>query len=134
MQKELDRCLQDVKQKQNELKKLSDLLNSLMKLRKARRESAVRKGQQPEALNDELFSSAFDAIKIQLDFSTKECYDEEKSLRQFLSEEQKKQEEEAKRKRILQEKEKEEWWRNERWEVLFGPQGKLQMLVKICIV
>ncbi|KAA0722859.1 Programmed cell death protein 7 ES18 [Triplophysa tibetana] len=100
-----DAVLCEVRKKQADTKRIQDILKSLEKLRKLRKEAAARRGMFPETQSDETFEGHLERLRCLISKRTAIYAAEEKALRVMLEGEQ---EEERKRDReIRQKKEKE---------------------------
>nr|XP_060611603.1 programmed cell death protein 7 [Anolis sagrei ordinatus] len=98
-----DSVLSEVRKKQADTKRMSEILRGLEKLRKLRKEAAGRKGVCPPAAADEAFENEVQSLRASIKKRT-ELYDaEERALRVMLEGEQ-----EEERKRDLEKKQRKE--------------------------
>ncbi|XP_075131911.1 programmed cell death protein 7 [Leptodactylus fuscus] len=115
-----DHVLGEVRKKQNDVKKMLDVLKSLEKLRKLRKEAAGRKGVFPPPSADETFTDHVKRLRTMV-HKRSALYDaEEKTLRVILEGEQEEERQREKDKRLKKEKEKALQKQRELDSVLFG--------------
>ncbi|KAJ8340337.1 hypothetical protein SKAU_G00349700 [Synaphobranchus kaupii] len=107
MKKAADSVLSEVRKKQADAKRMLDILRSLEKLRKLRKEAAGRKGVFPEKEADEVFEGHVDRLRKLIRKRTAVYAAEEKALRVMLEGEQ--EEERKREKEKLQKKEREKF-------------------------
>uniref|UniRef100_A0ABM5EX29 Programmed cell death protein 7 n=1 Tax=Pogona vitticeps TaxID=103695 RepID=A0ABM5EX29_9SAUR len=98
-----DSVLSEVRKKQADTKRITEILRGLEKLRKLRKEAAGRKGVCPPPAADEAFENEVQAFKTLIKKRTELYEAEERALRVMLEGEQ-----EEERKRDLEKKEKKE--------------------------
>lgn len=98
-----DSVLSEVRKKQADTKRMVDILGSLEKLRKLRKEAAARKGVCPPPSADEAFENQVESLRTLLKNRTELYEAEERALRVMLEGEQ-----EEERKRELEKKQKKE--------------------------
>lgn len=124
VRKDLDEYLSDIRQKQQNAQRYLDIFNAMAKLRKARCETAVRKGKSPppETHND-VFKTAHNSACKRLREFISGCKSEENFMRKYLTEEHEAEERRIQDK-LKEEKEKKVTdWKAERSQVLFGSEG-----------
>ncbi|XP_040270204.1 programmed cell death protein 7 [Bufo bufo] len=115
-----DHVLWEVRKKQNDVKKMLDVLKSLEKLRKLRKEAAGRKGVFPPPSADETFSNHIKRLRT-LVHKRSALYDaEEMTLRVILEGEQEEERQRESDKRLKKEKEKTLQKQRELDSILFG--------------
>ncbi|KAG5849064.1 hypothetical protein ANANG_G00106080 [Anguilla anguilla] len=115
-----DSVLSEVRKKQADAKRMLDILRSLEKLRKLRKEAAGRKGIFPEKEADEVFEGHVERLRKLIRKRTTVYDAEEKALRVMLEGEQ---EEERKKEQEKRQKKEREKFLQKKWEVetmLFG--------------
>ncbi|KAM9532700.1 programmed cell death protein 7 [Guaruba guarouba] len=98
-----DSVLSEVRKKQADTKRMVDILRTLEKLRKLRKEAAARKGVCPPPSADEAFETQVESLKTLLKNRTELYEAEERALRVMLEGEQ-----EEERKREMEKKQKKE--------------------------
>ncbi|XP_015728823.1 programmed cell death protein 7 [Coturnix japonica] len=98
-----DSVLSEVRKKQADTKRMVDILGSLEKLRKLRKEAAAKKGVCPPPSADEAFENQVESLRALLQNRTELYEAEERALRVMLEGEQ-----EEERKREMEKKEKKE--------------------------
>ncbi|XP_042731541.1 programmed cell death protein 7 isoform X1 [Lagopus leucura] len=98
-----DSVLSEVRKKQADTKRMVDILGSLEKLRKLRKEAAARKGVCPPPSADEAFENQVESLRALLKNRTELYEAEERALRVMLEGEQ-----EEERKREMEKKQKKE--------------------------
>ncbi|XP_072202033.1 programmed cell death protein 7-like isoform X3 [Excalfactoria chinensis] len=98
-----DSVLSEVRKKQADTKRMVDILGSLEKLRKLRKEAAAKKGVCPPPSADEAFENQVESLRALLKNRTELYEAEERALRVMLEGEQ-----EEERKREMEKKEKKE--------------------------
>uniref|UniRef100_A0A3B3T8Y8 Programmed cell death 7 n=1 Tax=Paramormyrops kingsleyae TaxID=1676925 RepID=A0A3B3T8Y8_9TELE len=115
-----DSVLSEVRKKQADAKRMTDVLRSLEKLRRLRKEAAAKKGVHPEKEADEVFEGHLERLRRLIRKRTAVYAAEEKALRVMLEgerEEERKREQERKHRK---EREKQLQRRREVECVLFG--------------
>lgn len=123
-----DHVLAEVRKKQNDVKKMLDVLKALEKLRKLRKEAAGRKGVCPPPSADETFTNHVKRLRTMV-HSRSALYDaEEKTLRVILEGEQEEERQREKDKRLKKEKEKTFQKQRELDSILFGDTEPLHSL------
>ncbi|XP_044139110.1 programmed cell death protein 7 [Bufo gargarizans] len=123
-----DHVLCEVRKKQNDVKKMLDVLKSLEKLRKLRKEAAGRKGVFPPPSADETFSNHIKRLRT-LVHKRSALYDaEEMTLRVILEGEQEEERQRESDKRQKKEKEKTLQKQRELDSILFGDADPLPSL------
>ncbi|XP_019624144.1 PREDICTED: programmed cell death protein 7-like [Branchiostoma belcheri] len=125
LKKEVDDTLSEVRRKQSEATKSTELLKSLGKLRKLRKEANERKGVKTSSEAERLFECKLqDYIEMMVDRS-KMYGEEERMLRAVVEEEQ--EEERERYRRARKKKEEKEARKKEarQLEMLFGPTDPL---------
>ncbi|NXL86206.1 PDCD7 protein, partial [Alectura lathami] len=98
-----DSVLSEVRKKQADTKRMLDILAALEKLRKLRKEAAIRKGLCPPPSADEAFENQVESLRTLLKNHTQLYEAEERALRVMLEGEQ-----EEERKREMENKQKKE--------------------------
>ncbi|CAL8246557.1 unnamed protein product [Lota lota] len=98
-----DAVLCEVRKKQADVKRMQDILRSLEKLRKLRKEAASRKGISPDADSEQEFGGQLERLRALIRTRTAVYAAEEKALRVMLEGEQ-----EEERKRDLEERQRKE--------------------------
>eukprot|EP00058_Branchiostoma_floridae_P001219 XP_002586707.1 hypothetical protein BRAFLDRAFT_77467 [Branchiostoma floridae] len=125
LKKEVDDTLSEVRRKQSEATKSMDLLRSLGKLRKLRKEANERKGVKTSSETERLFECKLQDYVEMMDDRSKMYAEEERMLRAVVEEEQ---EEERERYRQARKKKEEREARKKearQLEMLFGPADPL---------
>ncbi|XP_073424949.1 programmed cell death protein 7 [Dendrobates tinctorius] len=123
-----DYVLGEVRKKQNDVKKMLDVLKSLEKLRKLRKEAAGRRGVCPPPSADETFTNRINRLRTMV-HKRSALYDaEEKTLRVIVEGEQEEERQRAKDKRLKKEKEKTLQKQRELDCILFGDAESLPSL------
>ncbi|XP_056427725.1 programmed cell death protein 7 [Hyla sarda] len=123
-----DSVLGEVRKKQNDVKKMLDVLKALEKLRKLRKEAAGRKGVHPPPSADETFANHIKRLRTMV-HKRSALYDaEEKTLRVILEGEQEEERQREKDKRQRKEKEKILQKQRELDSILFGDTEPLPAL------
>ncbi|XP_061102109.1 programmed cell death protein 7 [Conger conger] len=115
-----DSVLSEVRKKQADAKRMLDILRSLEKLRKLRKEAAGRKGVFPETEADEVFEGHVERLRKLIQKRNVVYAAEEKALRVMLEGEQ---EEERKKEQERRQKKDREKFLQKKWEaetMLFG--------------
>ncbi|XP_075063748.1 programmed cell death protein 7 [Mixophyes fleayi] len=115
-----DGVLAEVRKKQSDAKKMLDVLKSLEKLRKLRKEAAGRKGVFPPASADDTFKNHTDKLRTMVHKRTALYDAEERALRVILEGEQEEERQRDKDKRLRKEKEKVLQKQRELDSILFG--------------
>nr|XP_057909402.1 programmed cell death protein 7-like isoform X1 [Doryrhamphus excisus] len=93
-----DSVLSEVRKKQSDIKRMQDILRSLEKLRKLRRDAASRKGITTEHESEEVFQSQLDKLRRVMKTRTVIYTAEEKALMVMLDSMQEEQRRELKKK------------------------------------
>ncbi|XP_016401306.1 programmed cell death protein 7 [Sinocyclocheilus rhinocerous] len=101
-----DAVLSEVRKKQADAKRMLDILKSLEKLRKLRKEAAARKGMFPGKESDERFEGHLERLRSLIRKRTAVYATEEKALRVMLEGEQEEERKRDREKRLKKEKEK----------------------------
>ncbi|XP_059362575.1 programmed cell death protein 7 [Carassius carassius] len=101
-----DAVLSEVRKKQADAKRMLDVLKSLEKLRKLRKEAAARKGMFPGKESDERFEGHLERLRSLIHKRTAVYATEEKALRVMLEGEQEEERKRDREKRLKKEKEK----------------------------
>ncbi|KAK2913396.1 hypothetical protein Q8A67_001795 [Cirrhinus molitorella] len=101
-----DAVLSEVRKKQSDAKRMQDILKSLEKLRKLRKEAAARKGMFPGQESDERFEGHLERLRSLIRKRTGVYATEEKALRVMLEGEQEEERKRDREKRQKKEKEK----------------------------
>ncbi|XP_043533265.1 programmed cell death protein 7 [Chiloscyllium plagiosum] len=115
-----DGVLSEVRKKQADAKRLTDILRALEKLRKLRKEAAARKGVQPPPSADETFEHHIERLR-KLIKKRSELYDaEERALRVMLEGEQEEERKRENEKKLRKEREKLEKQQHEVEIMMFG--------------
>ncbi|XP_069819490.1 programmed cell death protein 7 [Dendropsophus ebraccatus] len=123
-----DGVLGEVRKKQNDVKKMLDVLKALEKLRKLRKEAAGRKGVCPPPSADETFTNHIKRLRTMV-HNRSALYDaEEKTLRVILEGEQEEERQRENDKRQRKEKEKILQKQRELDSILFGDTEPLPSL------
>ncbi|KAG1959533.1 programmed cell death protein 7 [Pimephales promelas] len=106
MKKAADAVLSEVRKKQADAKRMLDILKSLEKLRKLRKEAAARKGMFPGKPSDDIFDGHLERLRSLIRKRTAIYATEEKALRVMLEGEQEEERKRDREKRLKKEKEK----------------------------
>ncbi|XP_072326696.1 programmed cell death protein 7 isoform X1 [Scyliorhinus torazame] len=115
-----DSVLSEVRKKQADAKRLTDILRALEKLRKLRKEAAARKGVQPPPSADQTFEHHIERLR-KLIKKRSELYDaEERALRVMLEGEQEEERKRENEKKLKKEREKLEKQQREMESMMFG--------------
>lgn len=101
-----DAVLSEVRKKQADSKRMLDILKSLEKLRKLRKEAASRKGMFPGKASDDIFEGHLERLRSLIRKRTAVYAAEEKALRVMLEGEQEEERKRDREKRLKKEKEK----------------------------
>ncbi|KAJ4947534.1 hypothetical protein JOQ06_009569 [Pogonophryne albipinna] len=101
-----DSVLCEVRKKQADVKRMQDILRSLEKLRKLRKEAASRKGVSTERECDEAFSSRLEQLRCVMKRRTGIYSAEEKALMVMLEGEQEEERRREQEKQVKKEREK----------------------------
>ncbi|ROI48926.1 Programmed cell death protein 7 [Anabarilius grahami] len=101
-----DAVLSEVRKKQADAKRMLDILKSLEKLRKLRKEAAARKGMFPGKESDDIFEGHLERLRSLIRKRTAVYATEEKALRVMLEGEQEEERKRDREKRLKKEKEK----------------------------
>ncbi|MBN3308946.1 PDCD7 protein, partial [Amia calva] len=115
-----DSVLSEVRKKQADTKRMVDILNSLEKLRKLRKEAAARKGIFPEKEADEIFDGHLARLRKLIGSRTSVYDAEEKALRVMLEGEQEEERKREQERRQKKDKEKLLQKKQELEAMLFG--------------
>ncbi|XP_028812331.1 programmed cell death protein 7 [Denticeps clupeoides] len=116
MKRAADSVLAEVRKKQADARRMVDILKSLEKLRKLRKEAAARKGVFPEKESDEVFEGHLQRLRSLIHRRMGVYGAEEKALRVMLEGEQEEERKQERERRQRKEREK----RREAEAVLFG--------------
>ncbi|XP_043101375.1 programmed cell death protein 7 [Puntigrus tetrazona] len=100
-----DAVLSEVRKKQADAKRMLDIMKSLEKLRKLRKEAAARKGMFPGKESDERFEGHLERLRGLICKRTAVYATEEKALRVMLEGEQEEERKRDREKRLKKEKE-----------------------------
>ncbi|XP_048418529.2 programmed cell death protein 7 [Stegostoma tigrinum] len=115
-----DGVLSEVRKKQADAKRLTDILRALEKLRKLRKEAAARKGVHPPPSADETFERHIERLR-KLIKKRSDLYDaEERALRVMLEGEQEEERKRENEKKLKKEREKLEKQQREVEMMMFG--------------
>ncbi|MBN3316873.1 PDCD7 protein, partial [Atractosteus spatula] len=120
-----DSVLSEVRKKQADCKRMVDILRSLEKLRKLRKEAAARKGIYPEKEADEVFEGHLTRLRALIRKRTAVYGAEEKALRVMLEGEQEEERKREQEKRQKKEKEKLLQRKREVEAMLFGESAEM---------
>ncbi|XP_061564584.1 programmed cell death protein 7 [Cololabis saira] len=115
-----DAVLCEVRRKQADVKRMQDVLRSLEKLRKLRKEAASRKGIVTEQQCDEQFSGGLERLRSVIKSRTAVYSAEEKALMVMLEGEQEEERRREREKRVKKERERELQRRRRVTSMLFG--------------
>ncbi|XP_056134970.1 programmed cell death protein 7 [Lampris incognitus] len=115
-----DSVLCEVRKKQADVKRMQDILRSLEKLRKLRKEAASRKGIFPDKELDTMFIGQLDKLKTLIGKRTSVYLAEENALRVMLEGEQEEERKKDLEKRNNKEKERQLQRKKEIETMLFG--------------
>ncbi|KAM3850285.1 programmed cell death protein 7-like [Diretmus argenteus] len=115
-----DSVLCEVRKKQADVKRMQDVLRSLEKLRRLRKEAASRKGIFPDQESDVAFSSRLEQLRAVMGKRTTVYSAEEKALRVMLEGEQEEERRRDAEKRQRKERERQLQRKQEMDTVLFG--------------
>lgn len=115
-----DAVLSEVRKKQADSKRMQDILKSLEKLRKLRKEAAARRGLFPEKESDVIFEGHLERLRSLIQKRTAVYAVEEKALRVMLEGEQEEERKRDREKRQKKEKEKLLQKKKEVESMLFG--------------
>nr|XP_055039529.1 programmed cell death protein 7 [Misgurnus anguillicaudatus] len=115
-----DAVLSEVRKKQADSKRMQDILKSLEKLRKLRKEAAARRGLFPEKESDVTFEGHLERLRSLIQKRTAVYAVEEKALRVMLEGEQEEERKRDREKRQKKEKEKLLQKKREVESMLFG--------------
>uniref|UniRef100_A0A1A8IB84 Programmed cell death 7 n=1 Tax=Nothobranchius kuhntae TaxID=321403 RepID=A0A1A8IB84_NOTKU len=115
-----DSVLCEVRKKQADVKRMQDVLRSLEKLRRLRKEAASRKGIVTEQRTDEVFSSSLEQLRSVMKRRTSLYSAEEKALMVMLEGEQEEERKREQEKRVKKERERQLERRSRVDSILFG--------------
>ncbi|KAF7212913.1 programmed cell death protein 7-like [Nothobranchius furzeri] len=115
-----DSVLCEVRKKQADVKRMQDVLRSLEKLRRLRKEAASRKGIATEQQTDEVFSSSLEQLRSVMKRRTSLYSAEEKALMVMLEGEQEEERRREQEKRVKKERERQLERRSRVDSILFG--------------
>uniref|UniRef100_A0A1A7YQR2 Programmed cell death 7 n=1 Tax=Iconisemion striatum TaxID=60296 RepID=A0A1A7YQR2_9TELE len=115
-----DAVLCEVRKKQVDVKRMQDVLRSLEKLRRLRKEAAFRKGIITEQQTDEAFSSRLEQLRSVMKRRTSLYSAEEKALMVMLEGEQEEARKREQEKRVKKERERQLERKSRVYSILFG--------------
>ncbi|XP_068457682.1 programmed cell death protein 7 isoform X2 [Clinocottus analis] len=115
-----DAVLCEVRKKQADVKRMQDILKSLEKLRRLRKEAAARKGIDTEQQCDEAFSSRLERLRCVMKKRTAVYSAEEKALMVMLEGEQEEERRREQEKRMKKERERHLQRKRRATAMLFG--------------
>lgn len=117
---EADSVLCEVRKKQADVKRMQDILRSLEKLRKLRKEAASRKGICPDEASEQAFGGHLDRLRALICTRTAVYAAEEKALRVMLESEQEEERRRELERRRKKELDKQRQKKREVDDMLFG--------------
>ncbi|XP_005952353.2 programmed cell death protein 7 [Haplochromis burtoni] len=115
-----DSVLCEVRKKQADVKRMQDILRSLEKLRRLRREAVSKKGIVTELQNDEVFSSTLEQLRMVIKRRTVVYSAEEKALMVMLEGEQEEERRRERERRVRKERERQLQRKHRVDSMLFG--------------
>uniref|UniRef100_A0A3Q4I3H7 Programmed cell death 7 n=1 Tax=Neolamprologus brichardi TaxID=32507 RepID=A0A3Q4I3H7_NEOBR len=123
-----DSVLCEVRKKQADVKRMQDILRSLEKLRRLRREAVSKKGIVTELQNDEVFSSTLEQLRMVIKRRTVVYSAEEKALMVMLEGEREEERRRERERRVRKERERQLQRKHRVDSMLFGG-----MVVHVCV-
>lgn len=115
-----DSVLCEVRKKQADVKRMQDILRSLEKLRRLRREAVSKKGIVTELQNDEVFSSTLEQLRMVIKRRNVVYSAEEKALMVMLEGEQEEERRRERERRVRKERERQLQRKHRVDSMLFG--------------
>lgn len=115
-----DSVLCEVRKKQADVKRMQDILRSLEKLRRLRREAVSKKGIVTELQNDEVFSSTLEQLRMVIKRRTVVYSAEEKALMVMLEGEREEERRRERERRVRKERERQLQRKHRVDSMLFG--------------